>query len=111
MQDANQTGMIHLHFHPFSKLPEVQLLIFVTFLIMYLVSISGNLSISLILWIDRSLHAPTYFFLAKLGSSGDLLLFHHCPSDSGKHPVHGENPHLPAWLWCPDVLLHIPGQH
>lgn len=68
VEDANQTGMIHFHFHPCSKLTEVQMLIFVTFLITYLVSISGNLSISLIIWIDRSLRAPTYFFLANVAA-------------------------------------------
>nr|XP_044605818.1 olfactory receptor 10V1-like isoform X2 [Equus asinus] len=68
MEDANQTGMIHFHFRPFSKLPEVQMLIFVTFLIMYLVSISGNVSISLIIWINHSLHTPMYFFLANLAA-------------------------------------------
>nr|XP_023510662.1 olfactory receptor 10V1-like [Equus caballus] len=68
MEDANQTGMIHFHFRPFSKLPDVQMLIFVTFLIMYLVSISGNVSISLIIWINHSLHTPMYFFLANLAA-------------------------------------------
>ncbi|XP_004417679.1 PREDICTED: olfactory receptor 10V1-like [Odobenus rosmarus divergens] len=66
MESANQTGMIHFHFRPFSKLPEVQMLIFVAFLIMYLVSISGNVSISLVIWINHSLHTPMYFFLANL---------------------------------------------
>ncbi|XP_075403693.1 olfactory receptor 10V1-like [Tenrec ecaudatus] len=68
MEDANQTGMIHFHFRPFSKLPEVQMLIFVAFLIMYLVSISGNISIFLIIWINHSLHTPMYFFLANLAA-------------------------------------------
>ncbi|XP_049748038.1 olfactory receptor 10V1-like [Elephas maximus indicus] len=68
MENANQTGMIHFHFHPFSKLPEVQMLIFVAFLIMYLVSISGNFSISIIIWIHHSLHTPMYFFLANLAA-------------------------------------------
>ncbi|XP_057583105.1 olfactory receptor 10V1-like [Hippopotamus amphibius kiboko] len=68
LADANQTGMIHFHFRPFSKLPEVQTLIFVTFLIMYLVSLSGNISISLIIWGDRSLHTPMYFFPANLAA-------------------------------------------
>uniref|UniRef100_A0A8D1RVF0 Olfactory receptor n=1 Tax=Sus scrofa TaxID=9823 RepID=A0A8D1RVF0_PIG len=66
MEEANQTEMIHFHFRPSSKLPEVPMLIFVTFLIMYLVSISGNSSIALIIWIYRSLHTPMYFFLASL---------------------------------------------
>ncbi|XP_066108942.1 olfactory receptor 10V1-like [Saccopteryx bilineata] len=68
MEDANQTGVIHFHFRPFSKLPEVQMLIFVTFLIMYLISISGNVSISLIIWVSHSLHTPMYFFLANLAA-------------------------------------------
>ncbi|KAG8505734.1 60S ribosomal protein L6 [Galemys pyrenaicus] len=66
MEEANQTGLILFHFRPFSKLPEIQMLIFVTFLIMYLFSISGNFSISLIIWFKRSLHTPMYFFLASL---------------------------------------------
>ncbi|XP_055278787.1 olfactory receptor 10V1-like isoform X2 [Moschus berezovskii] len=69
MEDANQTGMmIHFHFRPFSKLPEVQMLIFVAFLIMYLVSVSGNISILLLIWTHRSLHTPMYFFLANLAA-------------------------------------------
>ncbi|XP_006876529.1 PREDICTED: olfactory receptor 10V1-like [Chrysochloris asiatica] len=68
MEDTNQTGMIHFHFRPFSKLPEVQMLIFVAFLIMYLVSISGNVSISIIIGIHHSLHTPMYFFLANLAA-------------------------------------------
>ncbi|XP_077605020.1 olfactory receptor 10V1-like [Crocuta crocuta] len=68
MEATNQTGMIRFHFRPFSKLPEVQMLIFVAFLIMYLVSIGGNGSISLIIWINHSLHTPMYFFLASLAA-------------------------------------------
>uniref|UniRef100_A0A8C5YK42 Olfactory receptor n=1 Tax=Marmota marmota marmota TaxID=9994 RepID=A0A8C5YK42_MARMA len=68
MEEANQTGMIHFHFRPFSRLPEVQVLIFVTFLGMYLVSITGNLSIFLTIWMNRCLHTPMYFFLANLAA-------------------------------------------
>nr|XP_027800116.1 olfactory receptor 10V1-like [Marmota flaviventris] len=68
MEEANQTGMIHFHFRPFSRLPEVQVLIFVTFLGMYLVSITGNLSIFLTIWMSRCLHTPMYFFLANLAA-------------------------------------------
>ncbi|KAG3284963.1 olfactory receptor 10V1 [Ictidomys tridecemlineatus] len=68
MEEANQTGMIRFHFRPFSRLPEVQVLIFVTFLGMYLVSVSGNLSIFLTIWMNRCLHTPMYFFLANLAA-------------------------------------------
>ncbi|XP_076699035.1 olfactory receptor 10V1-like [Callospermophilus lateralis] len=68
MEEANQTGMVHFHFRPFSRLPEVQVVIFVTFLGMYLVSVSGNLSIFLTIWMNRCLHTPMYFFLANLAA-------------------------------------------
>ncbi|XP_028915665.1 olfactory receptor 10V1-like [Ornithorhynchus anatinus] len=68
MGDENQTGMIHFHFHPFSAVPGVQMLIFVAFLLMYLVSVLGNGTIGLIIWIDHSLHSPMYFFLANLAA-------------------------------------------
>ncbi|XP_007954652.1 olfactory receptor 10V1-like [Orycteropus afer afer] len=68
MEDVNQTGMIYFHFLPFSKLPEVQILIFVAFLVMFLASITGNVSISLIIWLHHSLHTPMYFFLANLAA-------------------------------------------
>ncbi|XP_037697447.1 olfactory receptor 10V1-like [Choloepus didactylus] len=68
MEVSNHTGMTLFHFHPFSNLPEVQMLIFVAFLLMYLVSISGNVSVSLIIWISPSLHTPMHFFLANLAA-------------------------------------------
>ncbi|XP_004585532.2 olfactory receptor 10V1-like [Ochotona princeps] len=68
MEDTNQTGPIHFHFRPFSKLPEVQVLIFVIFLVLYVVSISGNVSIFLLIWASRGLHTPMYFFLANLAA-------------------------------------------
>ncbi|XP_006899916.1 PREDICTED: olfactory receptor 10V1-like [Elephantulus edwardii] len=66
MEDVNQTGMIYFSFHPFSKLPAVQMLIFLAFLIMYLFSITGNFSIAVTIWIHHPLHTPMYFFLANL---------------------------------------------
>lgn len=68
MEDTNQTGPIHFHFRPFSKLPEVQVLIFVILLVLYVVSISGNMSIFLLIWVSRGLHTPMYFFLANLAA-------------------------------------------
>ncbi|MBZ3881474.1 Olfactory receptor 10V1 [Sciurus carolinensis] len=68
MEEANQTGVIHFHFRPFSRRPEVQMLIFVTFLVMYLVSISGNVSVFLTVCMNRCLHTPMYFFLANLAA-------------------------------------------
>jgi olfactory receptor len=42
------------------------MVIFVAFLVMYLTSLSGNATISVIVHITHSLHTPMYFFLANL---------------------------------------------
>uniref|UniRef100_A0A452GTW4 G-protein coupled receptors family 1 profile domain-containing protein n=1 Tax=Gopherus agassizii TaxID=38772 RepID=A0A452GTW4_9SAUR len=49
-----------------STLPEIQLLIFLAFLLMYLLSLCGNTTIALTVCTDRSLHTPMYVFLANL---------------------------------------------
>ncbi|XP_062974785.1 olfactory receptor 10V1-like [Elgaria multicarinata webbii] len=66
MESENHTRRTHFHFHPFSTLPEVQLLIFWAFLILYLLSLLGNSAVVLIVHTERSLHTPMYFFLANL---------------------------------------------
>ncbi|XP_004615122.2 olfactory receptor 7A10-like [Sorex araneus] len=50
----------------FSQEPELQLLIFVFFLSMYLLTILGNLLIILAVFSDPHLHTPMYFFLSNL---------------------------------------------
>uniref|UniRef100_A0A8C4Y4A9 Olfactory receptor n=1 Tax=Gopherus evgoodei TaxID=1825980 RepID=A0A8C4Y4A9_9SAUR len=57
---------IQFHFHLLSTLPEIQLLIFLAFLLMYLLSLCGNTAIALTVCTDRSLHTPMYVFLANL---------------------------------------------
>uniref|UniRef100_A0A8C0IKV3 Olfactory receptor n=1 Tax=Chelonoidis abingdonii TaxID=106734 RepID=A0A8C0IKV3_CHEAB len=64
--DENRTGLIQFHFHLLSTLPEIHLLIFLAFLLMYLLSLCGNTAVALTVCTDRSLHTPMYFFLANL---------------------------------------------
>ncbi|MBZ3881463.1 Olfactory receptor 10V1 [Sciurus carolinensis] len=66
MGDENQTTEIQFHFHPFSPILEVQMFIFVLFLLLYAGSLFGNATISLTVWAEPSLHIPMYFFLANL---------------------------------------------
>lgn len=87
----------------------VQMLISVTCRVMCLVSLGGSASMSFINWVV-SPH-PHALSPGHLSCSGGLHLCHHCPSASGQHPDHGEKPHRSAWLWCPGLLLHLPGQH
>ncbi|XP_077175188.1 olfactory receptor 10V1-like [Paroedura picta] len=62
----NQTDMMQFYFHPFTSFREMRLLIFLTFLILYLLSIFGNAAIVVTVYIAQSLHTPMYFFLANL---------------------------------------------
>ncbi|XP_027627228.1 olfactory receptor 10V1 [Tupaia chinensis] len=66
MGDENQTAEIQFHFYPFSPILEVQIFIFVIFLLLYIGSLVGNATIFLTVWAEHSLHTPMYFFLANL---------------------------------------------
>ncbi|XP_075403687.1 olfactory receptor 10V1 [Tenrec ecaudatus] len=66
MEGINKTLKIQFFFRPFSTHPEVQMVIFVAFLLMYLTSLGGNATIAGIVQVNHSLHTPMYFFLANL---------------------------------------------
>lgn len=102
MQEANQTGMIHVHLRPFSKLRGADA-DFCDLRVVCLVSLSGSASMSFITW-GVSPH-PRALPPGHLSCSGGLHLCHHCPSASGQHPDHGEKPRRSAWLWCPGLFF------
>uniref|UniRef100_A0A8C6X160 Olfactory receptor n=1 Tax=Naja naja TaxID=35670 RepID=A0A8C6X160_NAJNA len=62
----NQSMAHEFLFQTFSTVPEIQHLIFTFFLLLYLIILSGNISILSIVYIVNSLHTPMYFFLASL---------------------------------------------
>ncbi|XP_029774448.1 olfactory receptor-like protein OLF4 [Suricata suricatta] len=66
MDPGNNTGVSEFLLMGFSEEPELQPLIFGTFLSMYLITVFGNLLIILAISSDSQLHTPMYFFLANL---------------------------------------------
>uniref|UniRef100_A0A6I8N3K1 G-protein coupled receptors family 1 profile domain-containing protein n=1 Tax=Ornithorhynchus anatinus TaxID=9258 RepID=A0A6I8N3K1_ORNAN len=62
----NQTGVSGFILLGLSSDPGMQLLLFVVFLGLYLVTVLGNLLIVLAVGSDPRLHSPMYFFLANL---------------------------------------------
>ncbi|XP_074838594.1 olfactory receptor 10A4-like [Carettochelys insculpta] len=50
----------------FSHLNELQILLFVVLLVIYLLALMGNLLIILLIQLNSSLHTPMYFFLVHL---------------------------------------------
>ncbi|XP_020724571.2 olfactory receptor 10C1-like [Odocoileus virginianus] len=65
IMSGNQSLCTHFTFVGFSSLAELQPVLFIVFLTIYLFTMGGNLIIGLI-WGTPSLHTPMYFFLVNL---------------------------------------------
>ncbi|XP_036621791.1 olfactory receptor 5V1-like [Trichosurus vulpecula] len=63
---GNQTGVTEFIFLGFSNHPELQGLFFLIFLVVYLVTLLGNLLILTAIRINPVLHTPMYYFLSNL---------------------------------------------
>ncbi|XP_019490109.1 PREDICTED: olfactory receptor 2D3-like [Hipposideros armiger] len=71
MEEGNQTSVAEFILLGLSQDPKIQILLFCVFLIIYLLSIFGNLLIIILIQTDSQLHTPMYFFLKNL-SFADL---------------------------------------
>ncbi|KAM4696254.1 olfactory receptor 8U3-like [Rhinophrynus dorsalis] len=66
MNSANQTMVIYFIIRGVSDIPELQALIFLLVLLIYLFTIGGNMTIVLLVCLDHKLNTPMYFFLCNL---------------------------------------------
>ncbi|XP_020006716.1 olfactory receptor 10R2-like [Castor canadensis] len=66
---ANSSCVTEFLLVGFSSLRELQLVLFVVFLCLYLTILSGNITIISVICLDHSLHTPMYFFLGILSTS------------------------------------------
>ncbi|XP_039353431.1 olfactory receptor 6N1-like [Mauremys reevesii] len=66
MERENRTVVTEFIFQRFTSLPQFQILLFVLFLIIYLLSLMGNVLIILVILVDSHLHTAMYFFLCNL---------------------------------------------
>ncbi|XP_041522994.1 LOW QUALITY PROTEIN: olfactory receptor 2D2 [Microtus oregoni] len=71
MRQANQTQVTEFLLLGLSDDPHTQMLLFILFLGVYLVTVLGNLLLMFLVRIDSQLHTPMYFFLCNL-SMADL---------------------------------------
>ncbi|XP_053902412.1 olfactory receptor 1020-like [Malaclemys terrapin pileata] len=65
-EQVNQTVLTEFILRGFGNLPELQTLLFLLFLVIYIVTMAGNILISALVVTDQHLHTPMYFFLGNL---------------------------------------------
>ncbi|XP_004613746.2 olfactory receptor 2D2-like [Sorex araneus] len=66
MRETNQSQVTEFFLLGLSDDPLTQKLLFILFLLVYLVTVLGNLLLMSLIWIDSHLHTPMYFFLCNL---------------------------------------------
>ncbi|XP_075700734.1 olfactory receptor 12D1-like [Rhinoderma darwinii] len=66
MEKLNETFVTEFILLGITNLPQLQVVLFVTFLMFYLLSFFGNLSILTAVIADHGLHTPMYFLLCNL---------------------------------------------
>ncbi|XP_051847085.1 olfactory receptor 5K1-like [Antechinus flavipes] len=66
MDEENNTLTIDFILIGFTNYPEMKVVLFVVFLIIYLITIIGNLGLVILISIEPQLHTPMYFFLGNL---------------------------------------------
>ncbi|XP_048217362.1 olfactory receptor 10Q1-like [Perognathus longimembris pacificus] len=62
----NQSGPTEFVFRVFTTVPELQALLFLLFLLLYLMILGGNSAIIFVVSTHSTLHTPMYFFLSSL---------------------------------------------
>ncbi|XP_006113015.4 olfactory receptor 10A7-like [Pelodiscus sinensis] len=65
-EQGNQTSVTEFILLGFGDLPGLQVPLFLLFLLIYLVTMAGNILVVVLVVADRHLHTPMYFFLGNL---------------------------------------------
>ncbi|XP_050791668.1 olfactory receptor 10A7-like [Gopherus flavomarginatus] len=65
-EEDNRTIITEFILLGFGNLPELQILLFLVFMVIYIVTMSGNILIIALVVADQHLHTPMYFFLGNL---------------------------------------------
>ncbi|XP_058382880.1 olfactory receptor 5AP2-like [Diceros bicornis minor] len=63
---SNHTTVTEFILLGFRDYPELQCLLFIAFLVIYMITVFGNLGMILLIKIDSHLHTPLYFFVSNL---------------------------------------------
>ncbi|KAL4824060.1 hypothetical protein H8958_013419, partial [Nasalis larvatus] len=64
--EANKTQIMNFVLQGLTDHPELQVPLFLVFLVIYLITMVGNLGLMALIWKDPHLHTPMYLFLGSL---------------------------------------------
>ncbi|XP_040262344.1 olfactory receptor 151-like [Bufo bufo] len=64
--NPNQTIIKYFIIKGITEVPEIQLLIFLLVLLIYLITLGGNITLLFLVYLDHRLHTPMYFLLGNL---------------------------------------------
>ncbi|XP_030042408.1 olfactory receptor 6M1-like [Microcaecilia unicolor] len=62
----NETTVTEFIFQGFPRIPQLQISLFVSLLVIYLTTLTGNILMIVVIWLDYRLHTPMYLFLINL---------------------------------------------
>ncbi|KAM3912173.1 olfactory receptor 5B12-like [Leptodactylus fuscus] len=62
----NETAVKYFIIKGITDVPELQIVLFIVVLLIYLITFGGNMVILMLICMDSHLHSPMYFFLANL---------------------------------------------
>ncbi|KAG8429707.1 hypothetical protein GDO86_016465 [Hymenochirus boettgeri] len=68
MEGINNTAVKYFILLTLTDYRQYELLLFLTFLLIYIICLIGNIAIILITKMDHSLHTPMYFFISMFGT-------------------------------------------
>uniref|UniRef100_A0A670ZPR9 G-protein coupled receptors family 1 profile domain-containing protein n=1 Tax=Pseudonaja textilis TaxID=8673 RepID=A0A670ZPR9_PSETE len=63
---ANQTTVTEFFLLGLASEPKLRFVLFGMFVIVYSITLMGNVIILMLIWLDSQLHTPMYFFLSNL---------------------------------------------
>uniref|UniRef100_A0A8D2LT32 Olfactory receptor n=1 Tax=Varanus komodoensis TaxID=61221 RepID=A0A8D2LT32_VARKO len=66
MATANYTVMTNFILPGLTENQEIQVPLFLVFLVIYFITLVGNLGMIILIWMDSQLHCPMYYFLSGL---------------------------------------------
>ncbi|XP_065270481.1 olfactory receptor 6N1-like isoform X1 [Emys orbicularis] len=66
IHERNQMNITEFILLGFGDLPQLHILLFLVFLVIYAVTVAGNILIIVLVVMDQHLHTPMYFFLGNL---------------------------------------------